>query len=288
MIKQCWLFSVFLFYALPAVAEESYGPTPEEIKFLPPYCGGPGGGDWVTILGPDRVFNNHTCYGINRINRYYKSRSTKDKQFHLQTALGDFNYSVEHLKPDFKLMPEIYYYRGLTYRLMGKADAAISDFFKSKNLDPKYSKSIAEIADFYERTPANRGKALELVTEALRHNPDSKELKRRYTKLGGQLPYPEPYVQTVESNKNPNAQVESTNSASNSTKPADANPSEKTPEANLVVAPSNTTTLTEPVTKPPQPFPGSPSNPWCRFCPDIKPSSDPGTSTPQVGPKALK
>ena len=58
-----------------AAAAESYGPTDLERAMLPPYCGGPGGGDWAKILGPDRVWNNHTCYGINRINRYFRSRS---------------------------------------------------------------------------------------------------------------------------------------------------------------------------------------------------------------------
>lgn len=296
MAKQYLLPAILLFFHLfSAAAAESYGPTDNETKLLPPYCGGPGGGDWKAILGPEIVWINHSCYGINRINRYYNSRRAQEKQFHLRTALDDLNYSVGHLKPDFKLMPEIYYYRGLTYSLLKNDAKAISDYFKSVSLDPKYTKSISAIAGIYERTPANRGKALELVTEGLRHNPESKALKRRFSRLGGQLPYPVPYVKTGDQGASANlknSQNEQTDSSGitiNVTKqeavPVHVKTAEESPG---VVEPLSAEKPAESETKPPQPLQGTPSNPWCRFCPDAGSSLDPGSSKQQVDPKVLK
>jgi tetratricopeptide (TPR) repeat protein len=264
--------------ALGAQAEESYGPSAEETRMLPPYCGGPGGGDWKAILGPESGFNNHTCYGINFLNRYYRAKTSWQKRDYLQNALGDFNYSVNHLSPGFKLMPEIFYYRGLTYRLMDRQAEAMGDFLKSIQLDPKYSKAVAELADLYDRNLSNRKKALELVSEGLRHNPASRELRRRYDRLGGKPPYPEPYAAPL-AQDSPKTEPEAlvpipTPAPAAPTRPAAETPAPATATERAVGTPQ------QPATH------GSPGNPWCRFCPDPSPAPDPAPSTPAAPPKA--
>ncbi len=248
-----------------AAAAESYGPTDLERAMLPPYCGGPGGGDWAKILGPDRVWNNHTCYGINRINRYFRSRSATDKEYHLTTALKDFDYSVGHLPERFPLMPEILYYRGLTHQLMGRDAQAMADWLKSISMDKLYVKSITALADLYAKA-GKQAKALELVTEGLRNSPEAKSLKRQYTSLGGKLPYPEAYVaKPVETP--PAKAAEAVNSVS----------TEAEPNANVPAS------LPLPVQQQPAvPVTGSKTNPWCRFCVDPAPSKP--TGEPKVSP----
>lgn len=256
--------------AQSAPAQEPYGPTEEETRMLPPYCGGPGGGDWKAILGPEIGFNNHTCYGINFLNRYYRARQSWQKKQYLQNALGDFNYSVNHLSPGFKLMPEILYYRGLTLRLMGREAEAMADFLKSIQLDPKYARSVAELADLYDSKLANRKKALELVTEGLRHNPTSRELQRRYERFGGKPPYPEPYAARATPENPPPAAPPAA--------PATPAPVATEPVARPGAEATPAVTPAQPVT------PGSPTNPWCRFCPD--PAPGPAPSTPAGAAKA--
>jgi len=267
--------------ALPAMAAESYGPTEFETKSLPAYCGGPGGGDWKSILGPDRIWNNHTCYGINRLNRYYKAKSKTEKNSQLQAALQDFSYSVDKLKPDFALMPEIYMYRGMTYKLMGRHAEALTDLNKSINLNPKYAKSIFELADIYDSVYSKREKALELVTEGLRHNPDSKPLQRRYTKFGGTLPFPQPYKPDT-AQSIPEKKQEATVKAEQQTK------TESNLEGKTEDTPSNTIKTNENVktTKENTSVTGLPTNPWCRFCPEPPQRQNPETSIPQAEPKA--
>ena len=238
---------LLLALSLTAYAAEPYGPNAAEGKMLPDYCQNPE--QWKSILGPDAGWNNHTCYGINRINRYYKSKNSREKSDNLQTALGDFNYSVAKLPPDFVLMPEIYMYRGITFSLMGRVGEAVADLQKATGMDPKLVKAYNELADLYEGKLSQPGKALEIVTKGLRYNPDIQSLQRRYTRLGGKLPYPE-------SVSRPSPVVAETppalpQGAAVEVAPAAA-PAEKTG-----VAPD-----TEKLKI------GSPTNPYCRFCPD--------------------
>ena len=282
-------------YVLPVAAgEESYGPTDEEKRLLPPYCGGPGGGDWDAILGKEKIWNNHTCYGINRINRYYKYRRAKEKNLQLETALHDFGYSIDHLSPGFKLMPEIYYYRGVVYKLLGRNAEAMSDFLKSINLDPKYVRSIAELADLYGGKMGNKEKALEFVTEGLRHSPDSKPLKRRYAKYGGKMPIPEPYTppvaqgDSVKSENKANDQGDTSRSSAAETRSGSAVSHTNTPEAVPASVQPNGVNANQPAPAPNQRKIGSPSDPWCRFCPDTGQAQGPETSTPSTEPKAAR
>lgn len=240
-------FLILVGLSLTAHAAEPYGPTDEENKMLPDYCQNPW--QWASILGPGAVWNNHTCYGINRINRYYKSRTRHEKNEHLGTALRDFNYSVSKLPPDFALMPEIYMYRGITLSLMGRVGEAVADLQKATGMDPKLVKAYSELADLYENKLSQSKKALEVITEGLRHNPDTPSLQRRYTRLGGKLPYPEP--------------VSRPEPAVAETPPAPAQGT--APEAVPIAAPVEKVDAAPEAEKPRI---GSPTNPYCRFCPD--------------------
>lgn len=233
--------------SLTAHAEQPYGPTAEETKMLPDYCRN--SAHWKSILGPAATWNNHTCYGINWINRYYKSRSSGDKNFSLQNALGDFNYSVSKLPPDFALMPEIHMYRGITFSLMGRMGEAVADLQKSIGMDPKLTRGYNELADLYENRLSQPKKALEIITDGLRHNPGTTSMQRRYTRLGGKLPYPEPLSR-------PEPAIAETPSG-----PAQGAVSEAVPPA-APVEKADAAPETE------KPKIGSPTNPYCRFCPD--------------------
>ncbi len=248
MIRKTFKFALLLFsWSMPIMAAEPDGSPERERTLLPPYCQDVA--YWRSILGPDIGWNNHTCYGIDKLNRYYKSTSPRERKVLLQNALDDFNYSVGHLKPDFKLMPEIYFYRGTTYKLLSRNGEAVGDFIKTISLDPKYVKAYSELADVYASKLSQRGKALEIVTEGLRHNPGVKALQRRYTEFGGRLPYPEPLAKP-EPVKPP---IED-----------EADPVTKA-EADLEQAKA---AETEAGPKVEEPKIGSPTNPYCRFCPD--------------------
>jgi tetratricopeptide (TPR) repeat protein len=240
---------------------------------LPAYCGGPGAGgvDWNRVLGPERLWNNHTCYGINRINRYYRAKSPGERAYHLQVALQDFNYSVDHLPDHFPLMPEIYYYRGLVRKLRGEPAKAVADWLETLKRDRHYVKAILGLADLYAEQMKKPEEALKWVTEGLRDNPDSKALQDRYTRLGGKLPYPAPR-QPEPAARTHAAQGE----------PAPGAPAGgQAPTAATTPAPTAAATAAQPsADQAVSPVLGTVNNPWCRFCPEPAPAKGPGPSKP--------
>jgi tetratricopeptide (TPR) repeat protein len=244
----------------PAMALESGAITDAEYASLPPLCkvrltagmGSPEYIAWGQSLGKDFMHTHHYCTGLNSINRYYRARSALDKGFHLTNAAGDLSYMVGHASPDYSLMPDIYLNRALVYSLMKQHGKAVTDLTKAIKLDPRLAKAYNMLADYYSGTN-QKSKALETVTEGLRHNPGTKSLQRRYTELGGKLPYPDPIqpapvdaAQAVVSPEKTEAPSASEKTANDAPASAPVEPAEPVPQSKL----------------------GTPKNPYCRFCPE--------------------
>lgn len=223
--------------------------TDAEMASLPVYCAdrykGRNLDHWEQMLGSGFAHTHHYCNALNFLNRYYRSRNQQDKKFNLTNAMTNLDYMVTHTSPSFSLMPEIYASRGLTFSLMNRSGDAIADLNKAIELNPRQPKAFNTLADMYIGMK-QRGKALEVISQGLRHNPDASSLKRRYADLGGKLPYPIPAQQ-------PQIEVEAPNIPNTA---ADRpTPPDKAPVAS-------------PEVESEQPKIGSPSNPYCRFCPE--------------------
>lgn len=189
---------VLSFLLQPAVVQAW---TPQEIRAMPPYCAGRYARHdnpieykrWEESYGPDFLHTHHLCDGIGKLNNYYKAKSPQERKGLLNEAMGNFNYMIQHAKPGFKLMPDVYWYRSRAYALQDQMGQAVGDLHKAIELDPKQARFYTQAAEYLEKL-RQRDEALKLVSEALRHLPDHKGLQVLYGKLGGQQPYPEPYA----------------------------------------------------------------------------------------------
>jgi len=242
-----------------ANAVEPWAPTDSEMASLPPYCmarfksgqDSPEYKMWEGKLGKDFLHTHHYCAGINFINRYYRSRSQQDKRFNLNQAQNNLQYMVANADPGYSLMPDVYLNLGVVHSLTNQTAQAITHFNKAIELNPRQPKAYNALSDYYVKTKQS-AKALAIVTTGLRHNPDTKSLQRRYTELGGKLPYPEPVEPT------PAVDIETAKSE----EPPTPTPSSVEPAA------SPTTVQPAPLESIAEPQIGSPTNPYCRFCPD--------------------
>lgn len=195
---------------------------------------------------------HHFCDCMRFTNRAYASIGNWNAVHgNLQAAIDGCDYVLRNTTPDFYMRPEVHLQKGKALRLDRQESLAIAEFMEAIRGNPELAQAYVELADIQARNKKS-GEALKTVTEGLRHAPDSKPLKRRYTELGGQLPYPVP--------------IEPAPTEPLAAKPGDgaapgpatlAEPAAGTPaEAALPVAPVD------------QPKIGSPKNPYCRFCPD--------------------
>lgn len=261
-----FLLLVLASFSVPTLASQW---TDSEIKAMPPYCAArlyidPGSVEyWKGILGPDYLHTHHLCYALGAISRYYRARTYTDKMGNLQSAINDLNYVLGHASPGYILMPDVYMNRGLALSLMKKDASAITDFLKAVEMNPKLTRAYTMVADHYVKLK-KQDEALKLVTEGLRHNPESKVLQRQYKKLGGQLPYPEPIAQQAKAPETA-TKIEGTSPAGDKAD-KETVPEVQAPASTKNEAAKNDSDQAVAETSPP-PKIGSPSNPWCRFCP---------------------
>jgi tetratricopeptide (TPR) repeat protein len=193
---------------------------------------------------------HHYCDCIRFTNRAYSALGDwNDMRYNLGIGIDGCDYVLSHTKPDFYMRPEVHLQKGKALRLYRQENKAVSEFMEAIKGNPELAQAYVELADIQARNK-KFGEALKTVTEGLRHAPDSKPLKRRYTELGGKLPYPAPIVVAPAA-------------------PQTAKPDEAVAGTPAVPAVSTADTQPAPAAEPAVPPKiGTPTNPYCRFCPD--------------------
>lgn len=199
--------------------------------------------------------NGHHCDGLRFLYRAYAAVG-KTKQYYLQESMYGFNWVLR--KESYVLRGDAHFGKARALKLMGKNAEAAAEFNKALSYKLDSPDVYQALADHYHEA-GNKQKAMEIVTEGLKRNPNSIGLKRRYTEFGGKLPYPEAVDKTM---PNQESKVED--------KPegkigVEQSPGEATSEVADADKPATPTEM------PPQVDPpkiGSPKNPYCRFCPD--------------------
>ena len=266
----------------PAHATDTGYPYDSELGSLPEYCqiklrqkpGDAGYDTWLGILGPDYIHTHHYCAGLNFINRHYRARTAYDRKYYLTASLGEFGYMIKHASQTYSLMPDVYMNRAIALSKLGSDGEAIVDFQKAIQLNPKLPRAYAMVGDYYAERKL-KDKALAAVAEGLKQVPESKMLQRRYLELGGKEPFPDPY-------QSPTREQPATAQGGNDAPPVqNQGPADITKETNT--HPTTGTDETGSRTSPLQPVIGTPSNPWCRFCPDPEPAK--GEAGAQPSPR---
>jgi len=239
---------------------------------LPPYCKArilhkeAEYAHWNSVL-ENSIFGSvhHYCAGLNYFNNYYKSVTPQDKHYSLTRAIDEISYSIRHAKGTERILPEFYVNRGKAFFLLGQMKEGTDDMEKAIELNPRTGAAYIALARSYGDMH-EKDQALQFATEGLRYLPDSKSLKRIYDEMGGKQPYPKPY----EKEEAPITQADE-NSTDNSThSEAGLSTEPQAPAGNSPESPNDNQAVKEqtPIISPSDSSPiGSPTNPWCRFCP---------------------
>jgi tetratricopeptide (TPR) repeat protein len=158
--------------------------------------------------------------------------------------------------------------RGLVLSLQKRSGEAIIEILKAIEMNPKLARAYSMVADHYLKIN-RKDEALKYITEGLRHNPETKSLQKRYINLGGKTPYPEPVESQKKRPENTSAVKENAQTVINQTvikeevKPADGTKAAEAPQADPAKSDNgkgvDDTATAQKI--------GSPTNPWCRFCP---------------------
>jgi tetratricopeptide (TPR) repeat protein len=254
-------FSLLLFSTASPAQEAAINLSEEELVTLPRYCyariravNGPEYKEWERKMGPDLIHTHHYCGALSYLKRYYGATTERERQFFLRSAHTNLEYMVKHASPGYSLMPDVYFRLGEVHRFAGRAGNAKASYDKSIELNPRLASAYGALADLHVQL-GQQAKALKVVSEGLRYNPETRSLQRRYRELGGKPPYPEPADASLAA---PGSSAQDNDTAAeNSSKPE----TENTVASDAKSSTPATAETTEPQI-------GSPTNPYCRFCPD--------------------
>lgn len=251
-------------------ASAGYAMTAKDMQMLPSYCRQLSAGHYEANAQAYRVpgsfpaempHGHHYCHGLKSIARATAQSANKGAvQEELRAAVGEFQYVFGHTEAIPEYFPYLAMVRtdlGRVYDRLGKPGDSSREFMEAIRLKPDYVAAYIGLIDFYRKL-GNREDALKTASEGLTHVPESKTLQRRYRELGGKLPYPVPV------NGEPNMASPAEAPANNAAAPGNGN---GTTVAAPPVAPSPVDDQKQPETTPQEPKIGSPTNPWCRFCP---------------------
>lgn len=215
---------------------------------------------YAILRGADSL--HHYCRGQAAKIRYFKERDAVMKKRLLEYMVSEYTFMIDHpryLQNNWPYMKIMHLELGNARMLEKKPAQAIRSFEQALSLDPAYEKVHIAYADALVDM-GQKAKALAMVTEGLRHNPDTRGLQRRYKELGGKLPYPEPYKKVVQ----------------DATKAVPDQPAatlEKSQAVVPVVTETEPATTPEQAKTPPEPLSlpenenKNSKNPYCRFCP---------------------
>lgn len=249
-------------------------PNDIELALLPAYCQAKYGKDkggvaaderWTKTFGYQNWLHmHHYCGALTMIIRADRSRG-REARFHLAQARRAISSSLTEQTQDWSLRPEAHVKLGnVLSRLAGMGQAspeeAAVNFEKAREIDSAYAPAYIALADFYAKQ-GNTKKAVGYLEQGLSYGPSNRALTRRYKEFTGKE-----YAPLVPSATAADAAPAERDTAA-ATEKAQPNPP--------VPAAPQSANAAEPAAPEPksaaEPKIGSPSNPWCRFCPDPAP-----------------
>ena len=240
-----------------ASAVADFAPSAAELSLLPPFCQvklNPNSSPadiklYSGKIGPDFGHIHHYCFALNFVNRYKRSFGNKPDQNHnFQSAMQNFGYIFTHSSPTFWMRPEMHVQKGKLLVAANRNVEAVSEFEQALQKNQNYVEAYIALSDLYKNT-GQQLKSITAVEQALQLAPSSKSLQRKYNQLTGKIFTPPP--PTVEQAAQippmpiPVVQAAATSEVSSTT-------TQPVPASSPVGVPEKI---------------GTPSNPYCRFCP---------------------
>jgi tetratricopeptide (TPR) repeat protein len=175
--------------------------------------------------------------------------------------IWEYKYMIEHseyVPKSWAYLKVMHLELGNARMLEKKPAEAFHSYEAALRLDPGYERAHVAYVDLLKEI-GKPAQALAQASEGIRHNPNSKPLKRRYRELGGKPPYPEPYKNTLQEDRAANDEPAQRPDRAKETDAATA-------DTGHAVA-SEPPKPSLPVLDPAAAEPKNSANPYCRFCP---------------------
>ena len=262
-MKQCGLALLLIIFAAQAYGASLLPsrPTPSEMALLPDYCKikfnydahAPEFRVWLDRLGAIYYSMHHYCEGLNFINRYRYQAGDKHRDYYLSRAVPAIKGFANEMPPNYPMASDVYLNLGIAYKLTGNDASASKYFSRSLDRDPRQVWAYINLVELYKKA-GKKDEALKLVSSGLQHIPKNESLQRIYLDLGGREPFPAPLQPSASSMQDNNAAGTGVKSKP-TVERTNAETSMPKGEAGSANGEANQSKI------------GTPTNPYCRFCP---------------------
>lgn len=180
----------------------THWPIESDFIYLPEYCRVKNAEKpadkvryWSSALGPGYYIHvHHYCAGLNAMRMALQTRNDiSHRNFLYRTAISEFDYITHHAPRSSAYMHEPFFQIGLAQKHLGNTSPAIIALKESIRLNPKFSQSYIELANILMglHSQEQNNDALNIISEGIKHSPNSKALQRKYLQLGGKEPFPQ-------------------------------------------------------------------------------------------------
>jgi tetratricopeptide (TPR) repeat protein len=240
------------------------------------------------------VHFHHYCAAMNAMDRLYATLDPIKQRYEASLVGGETGYVISHAPESHPLMSEVYALRGRAQALIKQTAQAEVSLLKALQLDPRHVAAYLSLGNLYLATN-RKEKAAEAIKLGLAIDPQHKSLRRLAAKLDIKLDEVksesvQPKV-SITPGERPQqgvgtepAQGTKPNSTVTPPKPTGMAANKQGVDVTPVKAGENTGNAEAAISKR-----GSPTNPWCRFCPDTPAApAAPSPSTPEAIPKAVQ
>ena len=135
-------------------------------------------------MGPKNFMHmHHYCKGLELTNHaLYSARTKHDRDDGLRYSIGEFDYTIQRVAPDFAMLPEMLTRKGENLLRLGRAPEAVVELNRAIGLNPAYWPPYAALSDHY-KAAGDLAAARDWLEKGLSATPDSKALKRRLAEL---------------------------------------------------------------------------------------------------------
>lgn len=265
--------------ALAWYAEAAKAGTTMEYQALDAWCMARNNWEDANRTGPfptqpEGSFHyHHYCDAVRGLGKMYAAKDRREFVTQYDVVLDGARYVINHVAADHHLLPLAFLLMGKAQHLAKKYPVAETNLLKASQLDPRYAPIHGALANLY--LDSNRkDKAKAAIQAGLEADPTSRSLRRMAAELGMKIEAP---PTTQEQQK---AAPATTGSESPKQEPPAA-PSRAS--ADKLDSPTSPPAAKEAaVPKAPEVKIGSPSNSWCRFCPDT-PAAPPAQTPAMPG-----
>ena len=167
----------------------------------------PRAASWVALMGKGFWSMHHYCWGLINLRRTLATAGRPElRRGNLLGVLGDYQYVINYVPPNFVLLPEIYTKVGDVHVLLSDFSAAFDAYKHARNLKPDYWPAYTQWADVLIKS-GQKEEAKGLLRVGLQYTPGTPALVDRYRALGGNPSEVESVVPVVPVPENKDAET---------------------------------------------------------------------------------